>query len=237
MTQYKIIDICCGIGGIRKGFEMTNHFKTVYAADIDKNACLMYSHLFGEYPYRDITDYDIKCELATINFDVLCCGFPCQPFSIAGNKKGFDDKTSGNIFFHLCEIISRNRPRCLFLENVKNLMSINKGITFHQILNVLTNQLNYTVIGVKSNKPLIYDKKDFVLNTVNFGLPQKRERCYIVAFNNDYYSNKISKEYLPQTNNKVIFADLESVLTDSDNVSLYLSQGYWDSLKNKKNAE
>lgn len=234
MTEYKIIDLCAGIGGIRKGFELTNHFKTVYAADNDKNACLMYSTLFNEYPLKDITDNDVKEEIANTDFNVLCAGFPCQPFSIAGKKCGFNDKDNGQIFFHLCEIISRNRPYAVFLENTKNLTSINGGLTFKQILNVLTNQLDYTVIGVKNTNPLLYDKRDFILNTVNFGLPQKRERCYIIALNNEYFYKDCRFEYLPQTNNKIIFNNLESVLTDGDDLNLYLSQGYWDYLKNKK---
>ena len=231
--EFTTIDLCSGIGGIRKGFELTGHFKNVFSADNNKKACEVYEHLFHDSHLRDITDYDTKQEISRIKFDVLLCGFPCQPFSIAGKRKGFDDE-NGKIFFHLCEIISRNRPKALFLENTKNLLSINKGETFRQILNVLTNQLNYTVIGVKQTKPLIFDKHSFVRNTKNFGLPQKRERVYILALNNDYFDNRFINHDMPFSDGSLTVPNLDDILTESDDITLYLSENYLQYLEEKK---
>lgn len=231
--QFTTIDLCAGIGGIRKGFELTGHFKNVFSADNNKKACIVYNHLFGDSHLRDITDYDTKQEIIKLNYDVLLCGFPCQSFSIAGKKKGFDDD-NGKIFFHLCEIISRTRPKALFLENTKNLLSINKGNTFKQILNVLTNQLNYTVIGVKQTKPLVFDKHSFVRNTKNFGLPQNRERVYILALNNEYFDYRFINHDLPYSDGSLRVPDLDDILTESDDITLYLSENYLQYLEEKK---
>ena len=234
MKKYRIIDLCAGIGAIRKGFEKTGYYKSVFAADNDKNACLMYSHLFNEYPLRDITDMHVKNMIKNIDYDVLCAGFPCQPFSIAGKKKGFNDENKGNLFFDICDIIKDTKPKAVFLENVKNLTSIENGNTFKYILNFLANNLNYTVIGLKDKNNMVFDKSDFIVNTVNFGLPQNRERVYILALNNDYFDENARFLTIPKTNNKVIFESIEDVLTDSDDISLYLSSKYWQYLQNKK---
>ena len=234
LQEFTTIDLCAGIGGIRKGFELTGHFKNVFSVDNDKKACIVYDHLFHDSHYRDITDYDTLQEIAKINYDVLLCGFPCQPFSIAGKRKGFDDDKNGNIFFYLCEIIARTRPKALFLENTKNILSINKGQTFKQILNVLTNQLNYTVIGVKDTKSLNYDKSDFVKNTVNFGIPQKRERVYILALNNEYFDKDKISHNVPLSNGKILYHDLDEILKDDNDITLYLSEGYLKYLEEKK---
>lgn len=234
MKEFTTIDLCAGIGGIRKGFERTGHFKNVFSLDNDKKACIVYNHLFGDSHLRDITDYNTLEEISRVKFDVLLCGFPCQPFSIAGKRKGFDDEKSGNIFFYLCEIISRNRPKAIFLENTKNIMSINNGLTFRQILNVLTNQLNYTVIGVKNTKPLEFDKHSFVRNTKNFGLPQNRERVYILALNNEYFDARFIRHELPYSNGSLFVPDLDDYITQSDDITLYLSEDYLKYLEQKK---
>ena len=157
------IDLFSGIGGIRLGFEKHGCLN-VFSSEWDKAAQDMYEANFGERPFGDINDIaasDIP------EHDILLAGFPCQPFSIAGKGLGFDD-TRGTLFFNIAEILRIKRPKAFLLENVKRLTTHDKGRTFQIILNTLQ-QLGYTV----------YHK---VLNTLDFGLPQKRERIYIVGF-------------------------------------------------------
>ena len=157
-----------GVGGIDKGFENTGHFSTIYANEIDENACTTYE-----------SNFDLKVDCRDINivkadelpkFDVMLAGFPCQAFSIAGYRQGFnDEKGRGTLFFELVRIIRVKHPKVIFLENVKNLVSHDDGNTFRVILEYLTN-CGYFV-------------KYQVLNAKDFGnIPQNRERIYIVAF-------------------------------------------------------
>ncbi len=160
----RFIDLFSGIGGFRLALESigANH---VFSADIDKYACNTYNDNFGNYPLYDVSKLDHR-ELP--DFDILCAGFPCQPFSIAGVRKGFND-TRGTLFFDIERIIKEKKPRAFILENVKGLMNHDKGETIRVILNALQNNLGYKV----------YHK---VLNSKDYGVPQNRERVYIVGF-------------------------------------------------------
>ena len=124
--EYKTIDLCAGIGGIRRGFEMSGNYSNVLSAEIDDAACETYKHLFGEDPKNDLTTEEFKKLVSKTEYDVLLAGFPCQAFSSAGLKLGFRDTTRGTIFFDLADIISRTNPRAVFLENVENLYSHDK---------------------------------------------------------------------------------------------------------------
>ena len=116
---FTTIDLCAGIGGMRKGFELTGYFHNVLAAEIDKYACMTYQHLYGDNANHDLTSEEFKAELDTLQYDVLLAGFPCQTFSKAGLEEGFNDTEKGIIFNHIAEIIRRTRPRaCL-----KNILS------------------------------------------------------------------------------------------------------------------
>ena len=159
----KFIDLFAGIGGIRLGFEEFFD-ECVFSSEIDKYAQQTYEANFKETPSGDITQIN---EQDIPNFDILLGGFPCQPFSYAGLKQGFDD-TRGTMFFHIARIIGYHKPKVVFLENVKALRTHDKGKTFKTIKSTLEN-FGYT----------IYSE---VLNAKNFGLPQNRERIYIVAF-------------------------------------------------------
>lgn len=162
-NRYKIIDLFAGIGGIRLGFEGRN-CESVFASEWDKAARLMYRANFGEEPFGDINDIapqDIP------DHDILLAGFPCQPFSIAGKGLGFTD-TRGTLFFNIESILEAKKPSAFLLENVKRLTTHDNGQTFAVILEKLR-RLGYTV----------YYK---VFNSLDFGLPQKRERIYIVGF-------------------------------------------------------
>ena len=135
--QYKTIDLCAGIGGIRRGFELAGDFKTVASAEIDEQACRTYEHLHGDNPRNDITSDKFKQHLKTLRYDVLMAGFPCQTFSSVGLRQGFKDKIKGTIFFDIVDIIEQTTPKIVFLENVENLASHNKGNTFKTIIETL----------------------------------------------------------------------------------------------------
>ena len=169
-SKYKMIDLCAGIGGIRRGYELTGSFVNVLSAENDKNACLTYKHLYGDDPMNDITTDEFKDLVAATKYDVLLAGFPCQPFSRAGKEEGFHDKIRGTLFFDIADIIERTTPKAFMLENVDNLITHQKGQTFARILDVLVNDLNYKVIGVTKdeNDKLVYDSKSFIRNSRNF---------------------------------------------------------------------
>ncbi|OQY25577.1 MAG: DNA (cytosine-5-)-methyltransferase [Candidatus Cloacimonetes bacterium 4572_55] len=165
----KYIDLFCGIGGFRLGatqvFEKYNiPSKCVFSSDIDLYAREAYHANFGEYPAGDITKIDAD-EIP--DHDLLFAGFPCQPFSIIGNGKGFED-TRGTLFFDIARILDAKKPKAFVLENVKRLVGHNKGRTLRKISDVLT-ELGY-----------YFDYR--VLNALDYGLPQKRERVFIVGF-------------------------------------------------------
>ena len=185
-ARYKTIDLCAGIGGIRQGFEMTKRFINVLSAETDKYACQTYEKLFGENPYNDVTDDEFKLLVAETEYDVLLAGFPCQTFSRVGLQEGFKNKEKGQIFFHIAEIIDLNRPKAVFLENVDMLITHDNGKTFKKIMDVLINDLDYFVVGTKRDDKgeITFNRKEFIRNSKNFGVPQNRPRTYIVCFDN-----------------------------------------------------
>lgn len=161
--QYKTIDLFAGIGGIRLGFEAYG-CENVFSSEWDKHAQMMYEANFGEKPFGDI---NLIAPEEIPDHDILLAGFPCQPFSIAGKGLGFAD-TRGTLFFNIEAILRAKKPKAFLLENVKRLTTHDKGQTFAVILDKLK-KLGYTV----------YHK---VFNSLDFGVPQKRERIYIVGF-------------------------------------------------------
>ena len=170
MKQLKIASFFAGVGGIDLGFEQNGLFKVVYANEFDSYPAETYETNSNiKVDTRDIKEIDAK-ELP--NFDVLLGGFPCQAFSIAGYRKGFEDeKGRGTLYFELLRIIKAKKPRIVFLENVKNLVGHDNGNTFRVILESLQEN-GYFV-------------KYQVLNAMEYGnIPQNRERIYIVAFKN-----------------------------------------------------
>lgn len=168
--SFKFIDLFAGIGGFRMAMQNLGG-KCVFTSEWDKEAQKTYRANYGEVPFGDITKQQIK-DYIPEDFDVLCAGFPCQAFSIAGKRGGFDD-TRGTLFFDVAEIIKKHKPKAIFLENVKGLRSHDKGKTLETILNVLRNDLGY------------YVPEPEIVNAKNFGVPQNRERIYIVGFRQD----------------------------------------------------
>lgn len=162
------IDLFAGIGGIRQAFQLEGG-RTVFSSEWDKFAQKTYRINYGEVPNGDITKIDAK---DIPDHDILLAGFPCQPFSQAGLKKGFED-TRGTLFFDIARILKEKRPKAFLLENVKQLRGHDKGNTLKVILNTL-NELNYYVPNPE------------ILNAKDFGLPQNRERIIIVGFNRDF---------------------------------------------------
>jgi DNA (cytosine-5)-methyltransferase 1 len=185
--KYTVGSLYAGVGGICLGFKNAG-FELNWANEFDKNACITYRHNFDHKLYEeDVLKLDPK-ELAPI--DILTGGFPCQPFSVAGYRKGFNDDR-GNHFFRILEYIDELNPKVVFLENVKNLTSHDKGNTYKVIIDALT-QKNYKVFSK-------------VLNTKDYGnVPHNRERIFIVCFRNDIIGDKIFKFPKPEKLNKTV---------------------------------
>lgn len=234
--RYKTIDLCAGIGGIRKGFELAGEITNVASAEIDEWACKTYERLFHENPRNDVTDLNFKEKLKSLNYDFLLAGFPCQAFSSAGLRQGFEDKTKGTIFFDIATIIKMTKPKVIFLENVQNLLSHDNKTTFKTIIDTLDRQLNYHIVGVNydENGELKAVQEAFVRNSKNFGVPQNRPRVYIIGFNRDYFGNHLSivPNQMPMYREKEdIFYDLNDILEDSVEPKYFLSSGYLETLE------
>jgi DNA (cytosine-5)-methyltransferase 1 len=166
MSKPTFIDLFCGIGGFRLGLESVG-FDCVHSCDWNDHACQTYKLNFGDNPKGNIEELDEK---SLVDFDIICGGFPCQPFSISGKRLGFDD-IRGTMFFHIAKIIKEKKPKVLLLENVRGLLSLDEGNTFKAICETLTD-LGY-VISYQ------------VLDAQDFGVPQSRERLLIVGIRSD----------------------------------------------------
>lgn len=238
----RTIDLCAGIGGIRKGFEMTGYFVNVLSAEIDRYACITYEHLYNENPYNDLTSEEFKNHVEELEYDVLLAGFPCQTFSRAGLEEGFNDETKGVVFNHIAEIIEKTRPKGVFLENVDNLIRHDDGNTMRTIINKLELDLNYKVIGVTydENGQPIYDGRDFVRNSKRFGIPQNRPRTYIMAFDKMHYGDTLIgllPNLLPDHNDLHIYEDLNELLEFNAEPRHYMSSGYLATLEKHRERE
>lgn len=232
---YRTIDLCAGIGGIRRGFELTGQFQNVLSSEIDKYACRTYQHLFGDNPQHDLTSDEFKQLVADTPYDILLAGFPCQTFSRVGLQEGFDNEEKGQIFFHISEIIKRTRPFAFFLENVDRLVSHDEGRTFKIILDTLVKKLGYHVIGVErqGDGTLKYSPKAFVRNSRDFGVPQNRPRTYIIGFDTERFSPERLAELpqeLPLEREKAIYRDLNDLLEHNVPAKYYMASGYLDTL-------
>jgi DNA (cytosine-5)-methyltransferase 1 len=166
LEGYTFIDLFAGLGGFRLALESLGG-KCVYSNEWDEPVQKVYAENFGDLPEGDITQVDEK----TIpNHDILCAGFPCQAFSISGKQKGFED-SRGTLFFDVARIVKEKKPKIVFMENVKNFATHDDGRTL-EVVKATMEELGYT-----------FNQK--VLNAVDYGVPQKRERIYMVCFRND----------------------------------------------------
>lgn len=210
-AEYTMIDLFAGIGGTRLGFHQTERVKSVFSSEIDKFAAKTYKANYGEAPHGDITMIDEK---DIPNHNILVAGFPCQAFSQAGKKLGFDD-TRGTLFFDVARIIQEKKPDAFLLENVKNLKTHDNGRTFTVIMETLEN-LGYETYS------MLYKARDF-------GAPQNRERIYLVGFNREKVPNYDNFE-LPipthQDNETRVGNILEEEVIDKYTISDKLWEGH-----------
>ena len=219
MEKIKIIDLYAGIGGIRLGFGI-NKCNSVFSSEWDKFSQQTYEANFGENPHGDIT---LISEKNIPKFDILLAGFPCQPFSQAGKKRGFSD-IRGTAFFDIMRIANHHKPKVLFLENVKHFKGHDKGRTLQTVLQNLENS-GYLV-------------KYKVLNAKDFGVPQNRERIYIIAFNKKKVGvNTFNSFEFPNKLNKPV--KLGDILETKVDKKYTISDQIWEShqIRKKRNRE
>ncbi len=218
--EFTFIDLFAGIGGFRMALQDLKG-KCVFSSEWDKYSQQTYKANYGEVPFGDITKEEVR-QYIPKKFDILCGGFPCQPFSIAGvskkislgKKHGFDDEKQGNLFFHVADIIDKHRPKVFFLENVKNLVSHDKGYTFKVIRETLED------LGYSFDK-MVLDGKHFV--------PQHRERTIMVGFDKRVFGEDVSFDFskvvLPEANKqikKILDPDPDPKYTLTDHLWKYL---------------
>lgn len=173
LDGYTFIDLFAGLGGFRIALESLGG-KCVYSNEWDEPVQKVYADNFGDTPEGDITQID---ENSIPDHDILCAGFPCQAFSISGKQKGFED-SRGTLFFDVARIVKAKKPKIVFMENVKNFATHDEGRTL-EVVKATMEELGY-----------IFNQK--VLNAVDYGVPQKRERIYMVCFRNDLNIPKFS---------------------------------------------
>ena len=215
--KFTFVDLFAGIGGFRIAMQNLGG-KCVYSSEWDVQAQKSYLANFGEVPFGDITKESTKSYIPQ-NFDILCGGFPCQAFSLAGRRLGFKDETRGTLFFEIEAILRKHQPRAFFLENVKGLAIHDKGRTLKTILEHL-DDAGYDVVPPQ------------ILNAMDYGVPQHRERIYIIGFRKDLHINIDDFHYPdPQTagDNRPKFRDVMEKEVPS--VKYYLSTVYVETLK------
>ncbi|MCK9428137.1 MAG: DNA (cytosine-5-)-methyltransferase [Acholeplasmataceae bacterium] len=211
--KYKAIDLFAGIGGTRIAFHNTNKVNFVFSSEFDSFAQKTYKANFGEMPSGDITQIS-SSEIP--DHDILIAGFPCQAFSQAGKQLGFED-TRGTLFFDIARILKEKRPKSFLLENVKNLVRHDKGKTFKVIKNTLL-ELGYSV----------HHK---VLRARDFGVPQNRERIYIVGFDKNQISNYDSFKFPKPTYEPT---KLGNILENDANEKYTISDKLWEGHQRRK---
>lgn len=238
VKKYKTIDLFAGIGGIRRGYEITGRFENVLSAEIDKYACLAYEHLYGENPFNDVTTDDFKNLVKETPYDILLAGFPCQAFSIAGLKEGFEDETRGTLFFDIATILRDTKPKAFMLENVEGLLKHDKGKTF-QVISKTLDELGYYVVGVDiqntlTGKRYVGTVESMVRTPYNFGIPQKRARIFIMGFRKDDIPKNYVFPPLPKYKELSLYSDLNDLIEEHVEIKYYLSEQYLTTLKNHR---
>ncbi|MBP9507640.1 MAG: DNA cytosine methyltransferase [Bacteroides sp.] len=209
--SFTFIDLFAGIGGFRMAMQNLGG-TCVFSSEWDTQAQKTYLLNYGEVPFGDITS-EVTKSFIPDDFDVLCAGFPCQAFSLAGKRLGFEE-TRGTLFFDVAEVLRRKRPKAFFLENVKGLLMHDKGKTMQTILKVLREDLDY------------YVPEPQIVNAKNYGVPQHRERVYIVGFRKD--QNVTEFTYPAPTDQTKTFADIKEEKVVS--AKYYLSTQYLKTL-------
>ena len=218
--RFTFIDLFAGIGGFRIAMQNLGG-KCVYSSEFDTKAQESYLANYGEMPFGDITKESTKSYIPK-EFDILCGGFPCQAFSLAGRRLGFKDETRGTLFFEIEDILRRHKPKAFFLENVKGLAIHDRGRTLRTILEHL-NDAGYDVVSPQ------------ILNAMDYGVPQHRERIYIIGFRKDLHID-IGKFHYPEPttpgNKRPKFRDVME--KEEVSVKYYLSTTYVETLRRHK---
>lgn len=213
---FKFIDLFAGIGGFRLAMQNAGG-KCVFTSEWETSAQKTYRENFGEIPFGDITKESVKNYIPQ-QFDVLCAGFPCQAFSIAGNRKGFAD-TRGTLFFDIEQIIVKHKPKVVFLENVKNLVSHDNGNTFKTIISVLEDKLGYKVFTK-------------ILNSMTHAnIPQNRERIFIIAFDPNQVENYANFKFPSEIKLTKTIHDILEKGKQADNLYYQKDHQYYPELK------
>ena len=226
--KFRFIDLFAGIGGVRLGFQQAGG-ACVFSSEFDKHAQQTYKNNHGEIPFGDITSIPAN-EIP--EHDVLLAGFPCQPFSHAGLKLGIED-TRGTLFHDIANILESKKPKFALLENVKGLISHDKGYTLKVILKTLTN-IGYScnipkeVIEHGTTKEIQTLAKKMVLKSIDFGIPQNRQRIYIMLWRDGEIENF---EYPQPIEAKVIVGDK---LESNPDPKLTISDKLWEGHKRRK---
>ena len=211
MKEFTFIDLFSGIGGFHQAARSVGG-NCLFASEIDAEASKAYEENYGIIPYGDITKVDVN---DIPQHDLLCAGFPCQPFSIIGNKNGFDD-IRGTLFFEIAKILESKRPPVIILENVKQLATHDNKRTLTKILKTLNN--------------LGYKTEHKILNALDYGLPQKRERILIVGF-----LNHATKFVWPDK--KTTYTPLSDILEDDVDEKYYASERIYNKRQAKHKSE
>lgn len=199
--KFTFVDLFAGIGGFRLAMQEVGG-KCVFSSEWDEAAKQTYYNNYGEVPFGDITKEETK-QLIPDYFDVLCAGFPCQPFSNAGLKKGIED-TRGTLFYHIAEILRDHQPKAVFLENVKGLISNDGGKTIRTVLRTITDMgyrcnISEELLEKGSTAKLKAECSEMVLSAKDYGVPQSRPRIYIILWRNDI---NIEQFIYPKPENK-----------------------------------
>ena len=214
--RFTFIDLFAGIGGFRIAMQNLGG-KCVYSSEFDAKAQQTYFANYGEMPFGDITK-DVTKSYIPKTFDILCGGFPCQAFSLAGKRLGFKDETRGTLFFEIEAILRRHQPKAFFLENVKGLAIHDKGRTLKTILSHL-DDAGYDVVPPQ------------ILNAMDYGVPQHRERIYIIGFRKDLHIDVARFQYpkpITTGDKRPKFRDVME--KDEVSVKYYLSTTYLETL-------
>lgn len=211
--KFKFIDLFAGIGGFRMAFQNLGG-ECVFSSEWDEQAKRTYYENYGDVPFGDITKESTKNKIPR-DFDILCAGFPCQAFSLAGKRRGFAE-TRGTLFFDVAEILRRHQPKAFFLENVKGLAIHDKGKTLETILNTL-DEVGYVVPDPQ------------ILNAMHYGVPQHRERIYIVGFRKDLGIKK--DDFVYPERHKDIPCWLDVREKEPVPAKYYLSETYIETLR------
>ncbi len=218
--KFTFIDLFAGIGGFRIAMQRMGG-RCVYSSEFDSKAQETYLANYGEMPFGDITKESTKSFIPK-EFDVLCAGFPCQAFSLAGKRLGFQDETRGTLFFEVEAILRKHKPKAFFLENVKGLAIHDHGKTLKTILEHL-DDAGYTVVPPQ------------IVNAVDFGVPQHRERIYIVGFRKDLDIDPANFQYPEKQTTRDNRPQFKDVMEKEEvSVKYYLSTVYVETLKNHK---